>query len=278
MALLRDAGLPALSDQEVGEHEIARLYVAAFGRNADSAGLIGNYDALLSGESLAQVGDGLVGSAEFSERYGSLSNAGFATTLYENALGRAPSGVESQFVQSALAAGANRGALVAAFADSDEARGHLNGDPNITYAGTGEAQIARLYDAAFGRDADPAGFASFTHALITGETLGQVAATFIASQEFANRYGAAPSDQALVDGLYTTALHRAPNAAEEGFYLQLLGARQISRADLLVSISESTEHVNLIAAQASARDAAGYNLDIGAHLGIIPMISAPTLA
>ena len=75
VALLRDAGLPALSDQELGEHQVARLYVAAFGRNADSAGLIQQYAAMRSGESLAQLGDGLVGSAEFSSRYGGLSDA-----------------------------------------------------------------------------------------------------------------------------------------------------------------------------------------------------------
>ncbi len=40
VALLRDVGVAALTDQELGEHQVARLYVAAFGRNADSAGLI----------------------------------------------------------------------------------------------------------------------------------------------------------------------------------------------------------------------------------------------
>lgn len=274
IALLRDAGVAALTDQELGEHQVARLYVAAFGRNADSAGLIQHYAALRTGLTLAQLGDRLVASAEFANRYGALSNADYVNALYQNVLGRAGDAAGVALYNGALARGASRGAILAAFADSDEERGRLNSNPNVAYAASAEAQVARIYDTAFGRDADPAGFSTFTPAVINGTTLRQVALSFLAAPEFANRYGAFPSNQALVDGLYRNTLQRAPDAAGEALYVRALAAG-LSRADLLVSFSESQEHINLLAQRTAARDAAGFNLDLSPHLGIIPVISGP---
>ncbi len=277
VALLRDAGVAALTGQELGEHQVARLYVAAFGRNADSAGLVQQYAGLRAGETLAQLADGIVGSAEFTNRYGALSNADYVSALYQNVLGRAGDASGVAFYNGALARGASRGVILAAFADSDEERGRLNGNPNVTYAATAEAQVARLYDTAFGRDADPTGFSAYTPAVINGVTLQQVALSFLASPEFANRYGASPADQTLVDGLYRNTLQRAPDAAGEALYVRALAAG-LSRADLLASFSESREHISLVAQRTAARDAAGFNLDLSPHLGIIPVISGPVAA
>jgi len=278
MALLRDAGLPALSDQELGEHQVARLYVAAFGRNADSAGLVLQYAGLRAGETLAQIGDGIVGSAEFINRYGALSNADYVNALYQNVLGRPGDASGVAFYNGALARGASRGAILAAFADSDEERGRLNGNPNVNYAATAEAQVARMYDTAFGRDADPSGFNTFTQAVINGTSLQTVALSFLASPEFSNRYGAAPTDLTLVEGFYQNTLHRAPDAAGEVQYLRALASGTFSRADLLVAFSDSQEHINALAQRTAARGVAGfnagYNLDLSPHLGIIPVLSA----
>ncbi len=273
VALLRDAGLPALTDQELGEHQVARLYVAAFGRTADSAGLIQQYGGLRAGETVAQLGDGIVGSAEFTNRYGGLSNADFVNALYQNVLGRPGDASGIAFFDGALASGASRGTILAAFADSDEERGRLNSNPNVTYAATAEAQVARVYDTALGRDADPTGFRQYVGSVINGTTLQQVALSFLGSAEFGSRYGAAPSDLALVDALYQNALHRAPDAAGEAQYVRALASGQFSRADLLVAFSDSQEHIDLVAQRTGARDASGYNLDLTPHLGIIPMIS-----
>ncbi len=277
IALLRDAGVAALTDQELGEHQVARLYVAAFDRNADSAGLIQQYAGLRAGETLAQLADGIVGSAEFTNRCGALSNTDYVSALYQNVLGRAGDASGVAFYNGALARGASRGTILAAFADSDEERGRLNGNPNVAYAATAEAQVARLYDTAFGRDADPTGFSAYAPAVINGATLQQVALSFLASPEFANRYGASPSDQTLVDGLYRNTLQRAPDTAGEALYVRAL-AGGLSRADLLVSFSESQEHIRLVAQQTAARDAAGFNVDLSPHLGLIPVISGPLTA
>ncbi len=278
IALLRDAGLPALTDQELGEHQIARLYVAAFGRNADSAGLIAQYSGLRAGLTLYQLGDAFVALAEFSNRYGTLSDAGFINALYQNVLARAPDAPGAAFYLGVLSQGVSRGTLLAAFADSDEERGRLNGDPNVTYAASAEAQVARVYDAAFGRDTDPGGFNAYTKAVINGASLQTVALSFLASPEFASHYGATPADQALVDSFYQNTLHRAPDAAGEAQYLRALASGTFSRADLLAAFADSQEHIGILAQRTAARDASGYNLDLLPHLGLIPVISAPVAA
>ena len=220
VALLRDAGLPALSDRELQEHEIARLYFAAFGRTADSGGLILQLNVLradpvtydIGGQQ--QIANSLVSSPEFAARYGTLSNADFVRTVYQNALGRQPDAVElnSYLTQLAMVQrfAVTRGTILYEIAESDEARGRLSANPNVTYAATAEAQVARLYDTALGRYADPAGFNTFTSEIVNGTTLQQTALAFLSSPEFANRYGAAPPDQALVDALYQNTL--APRA------------------------------------------------------------------
>ena len=284
VALLRDAGLPALTDQELQEHAIARLYFGAFGRTADSAGLVLQFDALLAPSgSLESVGNGLVSSAEFAARYGTLSDSDFVRTVYQNALGRPPeAALLALYVNDLNLPGKfrfSRGAILRIIADDgDEARGRLSANANITYAATAEAQVARLYDTAFGRDADPTGFKAFVPAIINGTSLQQVALSFLGSAEFANRYGAAAPDVAFVDALYANALHRPADLPGELLYVQALGSGGLSRAALLVAFSESQEHINLMAQRAGARDAAGFNLDLLPHLGIIPVISAPVAA
>ena len=274
MALLRDAGLPALTDQELLEHSIARLYFGAFGHVADSAGLVLQTAAVRSGAGgLGSVGNDLVASAEFSARYGTLSDTGFVSTVFQNVFGRAPGAADLTAALLALRTGASRGTLLNIYAQSDEARGRLSANANITYSGTAEAQVARMYDTAFGRDADPGGFVAYTRAIIDGTALQQVSLSFLGSAEFASRYGVAPSDAALVTGLYQNTLGRAPEAAGQALYVGALAAG-LSRADLVVSFSESQEHINLVAARATARDAAGLYVDTAPHLGIIPVFGA----
>lgn len=251
----------------------------AFGRVADSAGLVqqtAGYRTALSG--LVTVDDRLVASAEFAVRYGTLSDADFIRTVFQNVYGRAPTDADLSAGLRSLQPGRSgftRGGLLSVYTQSDEARGRLSANANITYSGTAEAQVARLYDTAFGRDADPGGFALYTKALINGTSLQQAALSFLGLAEFANRYGAASSDQVLVDAFYQNSLHRAPDAAGEALYVRALASGQFSRADLLVAFSDSQEHINLVAQRAGARDAEGFNLDLSPHLGIIPVISGP---
>ena len=282
--MLRDAGLPALTDQEVLEHQIARLYFAAYGRVATGAELTAStryYQAALAAGGttgpaiLATIGTALASGSVFASEYGSLSDADFVRVAYQNTFGRAVDDqVLSAITQYLGGAGMpGRGAVLASLTDMDEARGRLSANANVTYAGTVEAQTARLYDTAFGRAADPGGYAQYTRALINGFTLKQAAVSFLQSSEFATRYGTSPSDQELVDGLYQNTLGRAPDAAGEAQYLRALASGTFDRADLVVALSESGEHIGLMAQRAGARDAAGLFVDIAPRLGVIPVLS-----
>ena len=76
-------------------------------------------------------------------------------------------------------------------------------------------QIARLYDAVFGRAPDAGGLSFWTTAADHGLTLHQMAAQFVAVPEFAATYGQ-PTDQAFVQAMYENTLHRAPDAGGKG--------------------------------------------------------------
>ncbi len=280
VAMLRDTGLPILSNQELQEHAATRLYQAAFGRAADDSGLLAHSQALLNGLSLSADANGFVTSAEFTNRYGALSDSAFVNALYQNVLHRNGDAGGIQNWTQQLANDASRGDVLIGFSESTENRVALEANPNQSYSATAEAQTERLYDTAFGRAPDPVGFAGWAKALLNGTTLQQEAASFIGSQEFANRYGASPSNGALVDALYQNTLHRAGDAAGRAGWINALNGG-LSRADLVVGFSESPEHVkNVIAADtATAKTSYGatYLADASAHLGSIPVIPTASL-
>ena len=188
VAILRDTGMPMLSDQEVQEHEVARLYLAGLGRGADGPGLLNAARALLNGTSLNSIADGILNSPESTTRYGTAtSDSVYVTALYQNVLHRAPDAAGAQAQLGALGNGTSRTTLLIAFADLPENRNALEVNANATYAATAEAQIERLYDTAFGRAPDPSGYSAFTHALLNGMTLRQAAMNFISAPEYTQR-------------------------------------------------------------------------------------------
>ena len=274
LAMLRDTGLNILSNQEVQEHVATRLYQAAFGRAPDAVGLMDTSRALIQGAGLNQVAAAFVGSAEFTARYGAASSdAAFVSTLYQNVLHRAGDAGGVQNWLNTLAQGGSRATVLAGFSESAENRAALNVNPNLSYSETSEAQTERLYDAAFGRAPDSAGFNAWSHALLNGTTLQQAAASFIGGPEYASRYGAAATNGAYVDALYQNTLHRAADAPGRAHWLDLLNGNALGRADLLVIFSEAAEHVGNVIAKDTAVSA-GLLVDPSAHLGSIPVIPA----
>jgi hypothetical protein len=98
----------------------------------------------------------------------------------------------------------------------------------------------RLYQAAFDRTPDKAGLGFWIHGMDAGLTLVQAAAGFVDSAEFAEKYGADPSDAQYVDALYENVLHRAPDAGGYDYWMHTL--QLVSRAQVLVDFSESAEN------------------------------------
>ncbi len=120
--------------------QVALLYQGALGRTPDSGGLAfwdrtaaglpataqalgvyglsdapGNYNGNLS------IAGGFTQSAEFINKYGSLTNTQFATQLYANILDRTPDSGGLAYWQSQLDSGGSREHVLVGFAESTEA-------------------------------------------------------------------------------------------------------------------------------------------------------------
>jgi hypothetical protein len=234
-------------DQNSLAAEILRIYDATLDRAPDPLGLEGWVGARASGATLLQVAQSFVESAEFQQRYGSLSNQSFVEQLYVFCLNRAgDSGGIATWV-SALNNGASRGQVVLAFSESTEHRQLTSAavEAGLWVSDQGALSIARLYDATFDRLPDTGGLASWTNALHAGTPLLSIAAQFAASVEFQQRYGAL-SNQAFVEQLYRSSLDRNGDPGGIATWVSALNGGA-SRAQLLLIFSESAEHVALTA-------------------------------
>ena len=219
---------------------LSRLYQGLLGREPDVNGLTGA-TASLAASDKATVAQAFVTSAEYQSAHPNQDNALFVNTLYQGMLGRpADAGGLSAWTQL-LASGSTRGQIAATFADSAEAKQHLS---YVTNAGQftfdqNAAVVREDYRAAFGRDADAAGLASWTSALKAGTTPAQLAQIFAGSGEFQSLHGQQTNAQ-YVDSLYTNALGRSADAAGETTWVNALNAGA-SRADVLAAFAQSSE-------------------------------------
>jgi Ca2+-binding RTX toxin-like protein len=100
--------------------EVARLYDTVLARLPDAGGLANWTHVLESGGSLQGVADGFVGSQEFQQTYGNLSNTDFVTLLYHNVLHRLPDAAGLNNWVAALATGESRAQVVVGFSESPE--------------------------------------------------------------------------------------------------------------------------------------------------------------
>ncbi|GAB2876313.1 hypothetical protein GCM10027277_52150 [Pseudoduganella ginsengisoli] len=133
----------------------------------------------------------------------------------------------------------------------------LVGIERLTFTGGGDAlaldvdgtagMAYRLYRAAFNRAPDQVGAGYWLAQMDQGKSLRDVAQSFLASDEFKARYGAAPTDEQFVASLYQNVLHRAGESTGVDYWNGVLHGGA-SRADVLVSFSESAENVTAVAA------------------------------
>jgi V8-like Glu-specific endopeptidase len=104
-----------------------RLYIAAFDRAPDLAGLGFQISAMDSGFSLVQVANGFLASNEFSRKYGALNDTDYVTQLYINVLHREPEAAGLQFHLDELAHGETRAMVLTHFSESPECQALLLG-------------------------------------------------------------------------------------------------------------------------------------------------------
>jgi len=106
----------------------ARIYRAAFLRDADIGGLRFWYAKHRSGTRIAAIAEQFARSSEFQRRYGSLGNRAFVQRIYQNVLGRPGDAAGIDFWTRRLdTRRATRGAVLASFSESGEFVRKTNG-------------------------------------------------------------------------------------------------------------------------------------------------------
>ena len=112
-----DAGLWVANDQAL---VIARLYDATFDRLPDAAGLGAWTANLAAGMSALTIATAFAGSAEFQQRFGSVSNEQFITQMYQFCLNRNPDQGGYDYWVGQLNGGVSRAQMLLNFSESAE--------------------------------------------------------------------------------------------------------------------------------------------------------------
>jgi len=98
---------------------LLRLYDASFDREADSQGLAYWVEKNAS-ESLGDIANSFINSSEFNSQHGNLDNSEFVELMYANVLERASDAAGKEYWLNELDGGAERGAVMIGFTESEE--------------------------------------------------------------------------------------------------------------------------------------------------------------
>lgn len=113
--------------------------------------------------------------------------------------------------------------------------------------GQNAGQAYRLYQAAFARTPDMPGVKYHLNDMeANGLTLWHIASNFLASPEFASKYGSSPTDTQYINALYRNVLNRDPGGTEVDWYQNQFDTNAMDRQAALIGFSESPENVALV--------------------------------
>ena len=113
----------------------------------------------------------------------------------------------------------------------------------VTGLNTDSGEMFRLYNAAFARFPDSDGLNYWIGKYSSGENDSRaVAQSFLASNEFADRYGANVTDEKYVTTLYQNVLGRAPDTSGLNYWLGQLSSGAETRYEALLGFAESAEN------------------------------------
>lgn len=114
-----------------------------------------------------------------------------------------------------------------------------------TYEEEVAAEISRLYLAVFDRLADQAGLDYWINDYYHGNSIHDIANSFVLSQEFSSLYGNAVSDESYINLLYNNVLYRDADQAGVEYWINDMQDHDNTQADVLVSFSNSDEFIDL---------------------------------
>jgi hypothetical protein len=222
--------------------KVEKLYLAALGRGGDAMGIGHHAEQLADGEqTMVSLAQGMLDSAEFKARFGTLDDTAFVTGLYQKVLGRDPSAAELSTLVTQLQNGSTRAQALVGFAESEEfavrtqehfAKGVWGADANVVDA-------VRVYEAVLNRKGSAAEIAHHAALLDQGMDIGDMIATFVASAEFQQGFGGL-DNRAFVEAMYTNIFDRAGDAGGVAAWVDALN-NGLSRADLVEAFALSEE-------------------------------------
>ena len=229
--------------------QVARLHRAAFGRAPDSEGLSHWAGRRASGASPTDLAQSFLDGADPARSGTDATDVQFLNVVHRNLFGRDANATELPHWTGRLSRGAGRASVLVGIAESAYGK-QVTADlvsGGLWVPDPAAAQVARLYNVAFGRLPDAGGLAHWTGRLGAGGIgLQDVAARLVSDAGFQARHGAL-SDRDFVAALYVDALGRAPGGDELAQWTTRLGAGA-TRASVVVGLSESAEYRRLTAA------------------------------
>ena len=157
----------------------------------------------------------------------------YMTSLCWGVLRRAPGAGITQYVAVIESGDVSREAVARSFLNSAEFQ-------------TWVAPVVRLYRAYLGRCPDGGGLTYWVNRRKAGMLLPDVAKGFTQAPEFINRHGDVYntlSNEAFVTWAYETVLGRTPAAFEINFWRPALDNGWLSREQVMIGFTESTEYV-----------------------------------
>ena len=230
--------------------QVWRLYQATLGRDPDAAGHLGWTARLVEGaDSLTDVASSLVASAEFTARYGAVSDtADFVALLYDNVLGRAPDAAGlNGWVDRLDNQGWSQGSVVAILSDSGENRSRTADEVGTYLEARTDAvwsdDVFRVYQATLDRTPDLAGFLGWTERLGDGQDILDTVTGFVNSAEFQTRYASADTTTKFVSQIYRNVLDRGADATGLAGWSHRLDNQGWSQAEVVLGIAQSAEFV-----------------------------------
>jgi hypothetical protein len=227
--------------------QVVRLYEAVLGRAPSAQELDKAANGIVAGQSLSALADGLLGPDARVHVSDDQSASDYVDQLYAKILGRAPDDAGKAEWISRISGGMTNAEVLVGFVDSNEYR-------SISSAATTDGlfitdqvaqSIAALYHAFAGRSPEQAGFDHWLFAAKSGMALTDIADSFAASPEFAQRT-AGLSNSDLVDYMYATALGREADQEGHNVWSRSLD-NGLDRGDLIIGFALSAEHLSRIA-------------------------------
>jgi Domain of unknown function (DUF4214) len=239
---------------------INAYYELALGRPADLIGLsyslavvqaqgfppgtLSPQDSLLLADK-TDFFQGIVDSAEFQAKYGSLSNSAFVDTLYQNS-NTSEDAAGAAFWTGRLDAGASKAAVLNGFANDAISPFTPQQTSNEYVPNAAAISVTSLYETVLGRAPDPTGYANAIMAENAGLTPQELAQSLIGSQEFASA-GSSGSNSDFVSHIQQAA-YGSVDPAATAFWAQALDTGAVSRGGVAMAYAQSDVMTDKVAA------------------------------